>query len=38
MIKGVVIILLLIIALALFAGPGVRRFIAKLLGLPYRDR
>ncbi len=38
MIKGVILILLLIIALALFAGPGVRRFICKLLGLPYRDR
>lgn len=38
MIKGVLLILLLIVALALFAGPGLRRFIAKLLGLPYRDR
>ena len=38
MIKGVLLILLLIIALALLAGPAVRRLIAKLLGLPYRDR
>lgn len=38
MIKIVVTILLLIVALALLAGPGVRRLIAKLLGLPHRDR
>ena len=38
MIKGVVLVLLLFVLLALWSGPGVRRFIAKLLGLPYRDR
>lgn len=38
MIKAVIIILLLFVALALFSGPGVRRFIAKMLGLPNRDR
>ena len=38
MIKGVFVILLLFVALGLISGPGLRRFIAKLLGLPYRDR
>lgn len=38
MIKGVVIILLLFVALGLVSGPGFRRVIAKLLGLPNRDR
>lgn len=34
-IRGVVLILLIIIILAVVAGPGFRRFMAKLLGLPY---
>lgn len=38
MIKIVLTFLLIFIALAIVAGPGFRRFIAKLLGLPYRDR
>lgn len=38
MIKGVLLILLIFIVLAVAAGPGFRRFVARLLGLPYRDR
>lgn len=38
MIKGVIIILLLFVVLGLVSGPGMRRFIAKMLGLPNRDR
>lgn len=34
-IRAVILILLIIIALAVVAGPGFRRFMAKLLGLPY---
>jgi len=34
MIKVVLLCLLIIIALALAAGPGVRRLIARLLGIP----
>lgn len=33
MIKAVLLCLLIIIALALVAGPGVRRIVAKLLGI-----
>ena len=36
MIKFVLICLLGIIALALAAGPGVRRAIARILGLPHK--
>lgn len=36
MIKFVILCLLLIIALALMAGPGVRRAIARILGLPHK--
>lgn len=36
MIKTVLLCLLILVALALAAGPGVRRLIAKLLGLPHR--
>ncbi len=36
MIKFVLICLLVIIALALLAGPGVRRMIARILGLPHK--
>lgn len=36
MIKTVLLCLLIIIALALAAGPGVRRLIAKILGLPHK--
>lgn len=36
MIKFVLICLLVIIALALLAGPGVRRIIARILGLPHK--
>ncbi len=35
MIKFVIICLLIIVALALAAGPGVRRLIARILGLPH---
>lgn len=38
MIKGVLLILLILIALAVAVGPGMRRLIAKILGLPHRDR
>lgn len=38
MIKGVLVILLLFVALGLVSGPGFRRFLTKLLGLPNRDR
>ncbi len=38
MIKGVIIILLALIALGLVSGPGFRRFIAKLLGWSRLDR
>ncbi|SDD24586.1 hypothetical protein SAMN05421538_101201 [Paracoccus isoporae] len=38
MVKGVLIILLLFIVLGLVSGPGFRRVMAKLLGLPPRDR
>ncbi len=36
MIKTVILCLLIIIALALVAGPGVRRVIAKILGIPLK--
>jgi hypothetical protein len=36
MIKFVILCLLVIIALALLAGPGVRRIIARILGLPHK--
>ena len=36
MIKFVIICLLIIVALALSAGPGVRRLIARILGLPHK--
>ncbi|RCW81719.1 hypothetical protein DFP89_11443 [Paracoccus lutimaris] len=36
MIKLVLIFLLVIVALALAAGPGVRRVIARILGLPHK--
>ena len=36
MIKFVILRLLVIIALALLAGPGVRRIIARILGLPHK--
>lgn len=36
MIKFVIVCLLVIVALALAAGPGVRRAIARLLGLPHK--
>lgn len=36
MIKFVIVCLLVIVALALAAGPGVRRTIARLLGLPHK--
>lgn len=36
MIKAVLLCLLVIIALALAAGPGVRRLIAKILGIPHK--
>jgi hypothetical protein len=36
MIKFVIICLLIIVALALAAGPGVRRLIARILGLPHK--
>lgn len=36
MIKFVILCLLVIIALALFAGPGTRRLIARILGLPHK--
>lgn len=36
MIKFVVLCLLVIIVLALLAGPGMRRIIARILGLPRR--
>ena len=36
MIKTVILCLLIIMAMALAAGPGVRRLIAKILGIPYK--
>ncbi len=36
MIKTVLLCLLIIIALALAAGPGVRRLIGKILGIPLK--
>ena len=36
MIKTVLLCLLILIALALAAGPGVRRIIAKILGIPHK--
>jgi hypothetical protein len=36
MIKTVLLCLLILIALALAAGPGVRRLIAKILGIPHK--
>lgn len=38
MIKIVIVFLLAIACLALIAGPGFRRFMCKLLGIPYRGR
>ena len=38
MIKAVLVILLLFVLLGLVSGPGLRRFIARMLGLPDRDR
>lgn len=38
MIKTVLVILLLFVILGLISGPGFRRFLYKLLGLPNRDR
>lgn len=38
MIKGVLLILLALVALGLISGPGFRRFVAKLLGWSRRDR
>lgn len=36
MIKTVILCLLIIILLALIAGPGARRVIARILGLPHK--
>lgn len=36
MIKTVILCLLILIALALVAGPGVRRIIGKILGIPLK--
>lgn len=36
MIKFVILCLLVIIVLALLAGPGMRRIIARILGLPHK--
>lgn len=33
-VRGVILILLIIIAMAVVAGPGFRRFVAKMLGIP----
>lgn len=37
-IRAVILFLLVIVAMALFHGPGFRRFLLKLLGLSRRDR
>lgn len=37
-VRIVVVFLLAMVALALFSGPGFRRFLKKLLGLSRRDR
>lgn len=37
-IRVVILFLLVIVALALFSGPGFRRFLLKLLGISKRDR
>lgn len=37
-VRIVVLFLLIMVALALFSGPGLRRFLLKLLGLSRRDR
>lgn len=36
MIKAVILCLLILIALALAAGPGFRKLIARLLGIPWK--
>lgn len=36
MVKAVLLCLLILIAMALAAGPGVRRLIARIIGLPRR--
>ncbi len=37
-IRIVILFLLIMVALALFSGPGFRRFLMKLLGISRRDR
>ncbi len=37
-VRVVVLFLLIMVALALFSGPGFRRFLARILGLKRRDR
>lgn len=37
-VRIVILFLLVMVAIALFSGPGVRRFILKMLGLSRRDR
>jgi hypothetical protein len=37
-VRIVVLFLLVIVALALFSGPGFRKFLLKLLGINRRDR
>ena len=38
MVKFVLVFLLVMVALALFSGPGFRKFLMKLLGINRRDR
>lgn len=37
-VRVVILFLLVMVALALFSGPGFRKFLARLLGLNRRDR
>lgn len=37
-VRLVILFLLIMVALALFSGPGFRRFLMKLLGISRRDR
>ena len=37
-IRAVILFLLIIVVLAIVAGPGFRRFMAKVLGISRRDR
>lgn len=37
-VRLVILFLLVMVALALFSGPGFRRFLKKMLGLDRRDR